>query len=281
MSAERTVFYAAGSGEGDGRHCRFCGADLSPEQIGNGICGALDCHDRMIDESARAILARKRAKHDQVTEGVLAQVPEQIAEGRATLGADALIWMVPAQHDPLVPLPEERIARFREHMDFCATMAFDAPEGAVDQSAHEKYEPDEVPLAGAACATCQGRCCRDRGGDTALLLPDDFTRYRQRNPGTTKEQAIEAYLSHLPDQATRDGCVYQAITGCALPREMRQHICNSYYCDPLRWLKMASDEAGIDRAVLVAAHEGVPERVVAVDAGGVRTQIANLVEDVE
>lgn len=278
---DRTVYYAAGPGNGDARNCRFCGTPLTPERAGTGTCGSLECHDRMIEESGKAILARKRAKHDAVTETVFAKAAGEIDAARERLGPDALAWMVPAQHEPLEPLPPERLEAFREHLDLCTGMAFREPEPErdADLSAREKHEPEEAPLSGAACATCQGRCCKDRGGDTALLLPNDIARYRQRNPGVTQAAVIEAYLSHLPALSTRDGCVYQAETGCTLPRDMRQDICNSYYCDALRWLRRASEGAGSTEAVLVAAHDGTPERVAAVAPDGARTVVANFVED--
>ncbi len=275
------TFYAGGPANGDGRNCPFCGTVLTPDRIGTGTCGSLECHDRMIEESGKAILARKRAKHDEVSAEVFEAVADQITEAREHAAPDALLWMVPAQHEPLVPLPSERLARFREHLDFCAMMAFREPENAVDLETREKNEPDEAPLAGAACATCQGRCCKDRGGDTALLLPNDVARFRQRNPGVTSEQVIDAYLAHLPDVSTQDGCVYQGGQGCTLPREMRQDICNSYYCDSLRWLRMAEAESGTSEAILVAAQEGVPERVAVIRPDGSRQQIADLVEDAE
>lgn len=275
---DRTVHYAAGPGNYDAANCRFCGTPLTPERAGAGTCGAQECHDRMIEESGKALIARKRAKHEAVTGEVFAATGDEIARARAGLDADALTWMIPAQHEPLAPLPPERLARFREHLEFCATMAFREPEPDADLAAREKHEPEEAPLAGAACATCRGRCCKDRGGDTALLLPGDIARYRQRHPGVSQDAVIGAYLSYLPERATQDGCVYQAATGCVLPREMRQDICNSYYCDALRWLRMASAESGTTEAVLVAADKGTPERVVAVASDGSLTVVADFVE---
>ena len=99
--------------------------------------------------------------------------------------------------------------------------------------------------------------------------------------GATREQIIEAYLSHLPATSTRDGCVYQAATGCALPREMRQDICNSYYCDALRWLRKAFAEETPDGVVLVAAHRGAPERMSVMQADGTRGTVADLAGDAE
>ena len=262
-----TTYYAAGGG--DGTTCRFCGKDLAPTEVGQGICGAPECHDLMIVESGKAILARKREKHDQLAADVFEQVAGDLSAPRAE-APDAVLWMLPAQSDPLEPLPPERLARFREHLEVCAEFAFREPEPApdADLGSRAQHEPDEATTVIAACSSCQGRCCRDRGGDTALLLATDLNRYRQRNPGATRAQIIDAYLSYLPERSTRDGCVYQAETGCALPREMRQDICNSYYCNPLRWLRQELEAAGAEEAVLVAAHEGTPHRITKLAADG-------------
>ena len=278
--SERTQHYAAGPGGADGT-CRFCGTKLAPEQIGTGVCGAQECHNRMIEESGRAILARKRAKHDEVSGEVFAAVANDLDAARESAEPDALTWMLPAQNDPLEPLPPERLEKFKEHLAFCVTYAFREPEPApdADLGSREAHEPNETPLSDAACATCQGRCCRDRGGDTALLLPSDVARYRQRHPGVTEDEVMQAYLSHLPDLSTRDGCVYQAITGCTLPRAMRQDICNSYYCDALRWLRTAAQEAQTGAAVLVAAHEGTAQRIATVAADGTRTPVADFTRE--
>ena len=278
MAADKATFYAGAPG-GDGRStCRFCGRKLSDAQgIASGVCGRLECHDRMIQEAGQAILDRKHAKHREVTAEVLAKVPDALAQATARLGGgDATIGVLPAQDDPVEPLPADRLARFREHLEFCAEFAFRDPVPDQDLSAREEQEPEEQPEAAGACATCQGWCCKTRGGDTALLLPGDFARYRQRNPSATKDEVIEAYLAHLPATSTRDGCVYQAETGCALPREMRQDICNSYYCDPLRWLRQEFRESGTGNAVFVAADEGTPQRVAVLDANAGYVRIADL-----
>lgn len=278
MTTRGPVHYAAGGG-GDGVHCRFCGAKLAPDRVGQDACGALECHDRMIEESGKAILARKRAKHDTISAEVFDRLGDDLVAAEAAARGPSVTWMIPAQNEPLEPLPPERLQRFREHLEVIAEFAFKEPEPDADLTHHEANAPEEEPLVGAACATCQGRCCRDRGGDTALLLPDDFNRYRQRHPGATKQDIIEAYLSHLPELSTRDGCVYQAMTGCALPREMRQDICNSYYCDALRWLRTDFSEKGAEAAVLVAAHKGAPERIAVMQPDGRRELVVDLTED--
>ena len=235
----------------------------------------------MIEESGKAILARKRAKHDEVAASVFEAAADHIVKAKAKSEPEALLWMVPAQHEPLVPLPPERRERFREHLDFCATLAFREPEETADLAAVDKTEPEDAPLSVAVCTTCQGRCCKNMGGDTALLLPADFGRYRLRTPGVSAAEVIDAYLSYLPEVSTQDGCVYLGAQGCALPREMRDDICNSYFCDSLRWLRMAEKESGTSAAVLVAAHDGVPERIAVVASDGSRQEIANLVEEPE
>ena len=281
MTGGKATYYAGAAG-GDGQGvCRFCGQDLSSAQsAASGVCGRQECHDRMIKEAGQAILDRKRAKHREVTEEVLAKVPDALADATARLGGgDATVGVLPAQDNPVERLPPERLEKFREHLEFCAEFAFRDPVPDQDLSKREEQEPEEEPEAAGACATCQGWCCKNRGGDTALLLPDDFSRYRQRNPGVTKDDVIEAYLAHLPAKSTRDGCVYQAETGCALPRAMRQDICNSYYCDPLRWLRQEFRESGTGNAVFVAADEGAPQRVAVLDAEAGYIRIADLTGD--
>ena len=91
MAADRTTYYAGAPG-GDGRtSCRFCGRKLEDAQgIASGVCGRLECHDRMIQEAGQAILDRKRAKHREITAEVLARVPEALAQATDRFGgADA------------------------------------------------------------------------------------------------------------------------------------------------------------------------------------------------
>ena len=33
------------------------------------------------------------------------------------------------------------------------------------------------------------------------------------------------------------GCVYQVHDGCALPRDLRGHTCNAYYCEGLKMIR--------------------------------------------
>jgi len=260
----------AGASDGERRVCRFCGVALSGEQaMGGGICGAEACHANMIEESGRAIMARNRRKYDETLARVLDDAADEVALAHRKLGVvegEAIVAMVPWQDRPLEPLPTGRLAEFREHLQLVTDLAFRDPAPDADLSAREAEEPEEEPEVLAACSTCQGMCCK-RGANTALLLPGDIARYRQRNSGVTPDQVIADYLAYLPAASTRDACVYQTERGCNLPRAMRQDICNSYYCDSLRWLRQAWRAPGPGKAVLIAADEGAARQVAAIDGG--------------
>jgi hypothetical protein len=176
-------------------------------------------------------------------------------------------------------LPDPRRAAFRTHLEEIAATAFGAeaaPRGETEADDREKHERPEPAVVAGACGTCQGHCCQ-RGGDTALLLPADISRYRRRHPEATPEQIVETYLGHLPAESTRDGCVYQAAQGCALPREMRQDICNSYYCESLRWLNRDYLQKRTGKVVFVATDDDDrPKRVAAFDPEGGTRQIAKV-----
>lgn len=255
--------------------CEFCGRELDPHQaVSSGICGSPECRAKMIEKVGTELLARRRRQYEERMNGIVAKAGAAVDAALADLDVpreNASIAVIPWQDRPVEPLPEARRAAFRTHLEEIADLAFggtDEPPEDEDPAAREKHEKPEPGVVAGACSTCQGNCC-ERGGDTALLLPVDMARYRRRHPGTSTEQIVEAYLSYLPEASTRSGCVYQAETGCALPREMRQDICNSYYCESLRWLNRDYLEKRTGKVVFVSADdEDRPQRVAAFDLEG-------------
>jgi len=266
--------------------CEFCGSTLDPHQaVSSGICGRPECHAQKIAKVGADLLARRRAQFVERMEGIKDAASAGIDAALADLGATregASVVVTPFQGRPVEPLPESRRAAFRAHLEEIAAAAFDDTAdsgGLADAEDHAKHERPEPAVVAGACGTCQGHCCQ-RGGDTALLLPADMARYRRENPGASAAQVVEAYLAYLPGESTRDGCVYQAARGCALPRTLRQDICNSYYCESLRWLNKDYLEKRTGMVVLVAADDDDrPRRVAAFDPEGGTRQIAAMTPD--
>lgn len=48
------------------------------------------------------------------------------------------------------------------------------------------------------------------------------------------EELLTIYLSKMPETIWSDSCVFHGELGCALPRDMRAEICNTYRCDELK-----------------------------------------------
>lgn len=263
--------------------CEFCGALLDPHQaVSSGICGRPECHAKKIEKVGTDLLARRRAQFVERMEGIKDAVAAEIDAALTDLGAtreQASVVVTPYQDRPIEPLPEARRAAFRAHLEEIAAAAFGddaASDDMADPDGREKHEKPEPAVVAGACGTCQGHCCQ-RGGDTALLLPADLARYRRRHPEATPEQIVETYLEQLPAESTRDGCVYQAVSGCSLPREMRQDICNSYYCESLRWLNRDYLQKRTGKVVFVAADDDDrPRRVAAFDPKGGTRRIAEV-----
>jgi hypothetical protein len=71
-----------------------------------------------------------------------------------------------------------------------------------------------------------------------------MARYLAAHPEASPEQAVGAYLAHLPDESFAEACVYQGRDGCTLPRELRAELCNAYHCAGLRAYRRALEQDG-------------------------------------
>lgn len=58
-----------------------------------------------------------------------------------------------------------------------------------------------------------------------------------RNADVPPARMYRDYLRRLPARSYEGACSFQGQLGCALPRRMRAHICNSWECDDLGSLR--------------------------------------------
>lgn len=145
---------------------------------------------------------------------------------------------LPANEQTTAPLPEERRAAFAVNVGAALDRALDDPDRPAPES--PESPAGRSTLIGSACAACRGSCCR-HGAEHAYLYPDHFRRYLRNHPGTDPKELLAAYLSRLPAEAYHDSCVYHTAAGCALPREMRSNLCNTFLCGGLADLLEAQD----------------------------------------
>ncbi len=82
-----------------------------------------------------------------------------------------------------------------------------------------------------------------------------MVRYLSRYPDREDDAIIADYLDYVPSRTMSAGCVYQRSDGCALPRDMRADICNSFYCDGLNDIRFLYGDGRPVRAFFVH-HDG-------------------------
>jgi hypothetical protein len=69
----------------------------------------------------------------------------------------------------------------------------------------------------------------------------------------------------VPERSVEHSCIYHGEHGCALPRELRSHICNSYYCQPMQeWIGRPTRTTAPLTAVIIL-HEDRAVRSILID----------------
>ncbi|MEN8150619.1 MAG: hypothetical protein ABFS86_12405 [Planctomycetota bacterium] len=239
--------------------CAVCGNPLTPHQVvTGGVCDDTECRREVAVRHASEAKRRKRR-------GQLARARAWFSRLRQAdperYPGDALVAVLPLNMRPLAPFPEARRRAIRDHLTAALS---EAAARLPDLEAGEWVSPappftydvreSELPVLGAACATCRGQCCAV-GGDHAFLSSDVFIPRLLADPDLTTDDLLEEYLGYLPEIHFQDQCVYQSDTGCRLPREGRSATCNTFLCNSL--LKLGEDTmAHGPRAVFGVTMEG-------------------------
>jgi hypothetical protein len=240
--------------------CQICGVKLSdPRDRLMQVCRGAKCQiawSSRLQAQRKAELQMERARRTR-----LAEEHRDRNALRRGLGdvQDILPVVVPANLRKIVKLPERRKRAFRKYLrgiiaEAAAVRAksADAPRGetALDSST---LPPKLSSLLGRGCATCRGRCCNG-GGDHAYLSVETILGYMHHHPKHRPREVLDAYLSHLPNKAYEDSCVYQTKKGCALPRKMRSKISGDFFCEELRQFERQFYAEG-ERQVMFYAFE--------------------------
>jgi hypothetical protein len=170
---------------------------------------------------------RAAAERDAAIERALRDVRDRLREA---LPGEVRPARLPANERPTAPLPDERRETFAANLRAALERALDDPDRPVPVAPESPSA--QAPMIGSACAACRGSCCAS-GGDRAYLYPDHFRLYLRAHPGRTREEVASDYLSRVPAVTVEGSCVYHTDAGCALPREMRANLCNTFLCGDL------------------------------------------------
>lgn len=232
--------------------CRHCGTPLTALQQRQGSsCGAAACRHR----DAQARLAR--------LEQTVGRDALDAARAMPQGGGARLLWLSPAPQQ-LVPVAPEQRAAFGAHL-----------QQLLEQPADDTVQP-LAPAApatslgaqeGRLCAQCGGRCCGPGLARHGFLSLPQLLRWQQAHPGSSLEDATAAFLQCLPADHMDGSCLYLGDTGCALPREDRSDICNSYCCDALVELQhtLADTPDAAFVAVTLDADEALRRALITAD----------------
>lgn len=235
--------------------CRICGLPLSfHQQVAGQLCGDWRCKAAQLE--AEMVAARRQAALvldvDRPESYALVVVPDDPARVHA------------------VPSFRHR-AHINRLFDLCvSTNAGDSLPDAADAAQNTADIVSPSPLASAICAVCRGACCH-QGGEHAFLDPAAMRGFMARSGGIVDPlEVVYAYAARLPRWGVEEGCVYQAETGCTLPRWMRAAICNAYRCQGLRKAEEVIGEMGTGRFFVVVRKDNRIRRGAFVDGEGIR-----------
>jgi hypothetical protein len=165
------------------------------------------------------------------------------ATGGATAADGSQTVMVPLNQRVLAPMPAERARRIREHLvrSLRELRTLKQPEHNATP-----LRPEPAGFAGtvtrAACALCQGFCCKG-GGEHAYLDARDLARVRHARPELEARAVIRLYTERVPAEGYEGSCVFHGPQGCTLDRSLRSDVCNSYFCSALRDFVATADGA--------------------------------------
>ena len=110
--------------------------------------------------------------------------------------------------------------------------------------------PQLKTVSDRLCGLCKGGCCPE-GEDHAFVSVITLRRRLDENPELSDAEIIQSYRDCLSSTVLEGGCIFQASQGCALPRNLRSDICNSYFCEPLRSYQRQAQTDGINAVLAV------------------------------
>ena len=217
--------------------CPQCGCEIDCHQaIRPGHCGKPACVTKHIVQTTRAAEVEKGEDYAAACVSAKRDKAHDIVElGRqhSVELEDLTVGIVPFQDGRLSKLPEDRRLQFVAHLDTVLESAFDPELVSPSFIMFEREARETLPVVSAACGTCQGACC-ERGADGNAFISSDLIRYfHQKTPELTAEIVRAAYLDALPEMSVTASCVFHTEIGCALDRNLRANICNTFYCNNL------------------------------------------------
>ena len=168
------------------------------------------------------------------------EVEAQLRLGHvACLGVERAVALKVLWIDPhasrLTDLPDDLREQVKAHL---LELAGSVGAGGTPPAAPA---PQSGPVSAAEwdlCGWCGGRCCQFGGPENGFIRLPHLRRWQQGHPGSTLQDAAQAYIDRLPPQHVATSCAFHGAKGCTLDRAMRSDVCNQFACNGLRELQV-------------------------------------------
>jgi hypothetical protein len=165
---------------------------------------------------------------------------ENLVYAKASLGPDVtatlsshVVLAVPSCRRSITPLPQRRRAKFRDFLNQLITRTLQTKlSGRFLSKSLPEEPPASLPLLEKSCALCAGACCL-AGAEHAFLDEDSLARVMRQHPAWRPRDLLQVYTNALPTRTYSQSCVFHTSKGCALPRDLRSHVCWTYFCEAL------------------------------------------------
>jgi hypothetical protein len=175
---------------------------------------------------------------------------------------DSVPVMVPRNLRALVPTSPARVRRLRRHL--LAVMRGPRTPARSEESecagvddvsgSPVRPEPDgfAARVARAACALCEGWCCKN-GADDGFLDERTVARVLRDGTAPNARAVIRLYSGLVPEAGYLGSCIFHGRRGCTLDRSMRSDVCNAWFCGGLHDF-LANDAAPRPVTVIAGEH---------------------------
>lgn len=141
--------------------------------------------------------------------------------------------VIPDNSKKITRLPQKRKTLFRKTLGCLISESLSEDAESIQKTTMRTSSiEDPSSFERTACSICSGGCC-GIGEEHAFLKKETIFYYMSGHPDQTPAQVQALYMRYLPEASFENSCVYHTQTGCALPRDMRSHVCNNYLCDSL------------------------------------------------
>ncbi len=267
-------------------HCPECHQPLdNPADVAFGVCSNPMCRGPFLRRRNLESDAKRRKWRETFAKDTLENWPSLTEKTThvaffPTATTEVVVIVVPSLVRDINPLPDDRKAMFIEHLD---VVLEDATKMIAAGREAEKLRTEFAHRRGAkpapspsivinGCTTCRGYCCQ-HGGTTAFLTAGFLAWQILVDEQVTEESLREQYIKCLPIETVENSCVYHAVRGCSLPRELRNEICNNFHCEGLMDAFDSFDQEASIYSIAIATDGTRPHRIGVMELGGLHREI--------